>query len=161
MQENPIYQCGITKEWYYVEKPRGKMVNISPPEVPWPKTIGACGPFGFWPWVLPRGYIHPLAFPHNVGVYILQWQCTVYRVHLTVNRAVYSVQYTAYSVQFTVYSIMWRGSQTEILQTERQADQDLSLTLGQTHWGVACLREYYSWSILTFLEMFLGILTFL
>ena len=59
----------LTKEGYYMEKPRGIKANISPWEVTRPKTIKACILLGFWPWNLPNGYIHHYtAFPHNVLV---------------------------------------------------------------------------------------------
>ena len=51
-----------------VEKPTGYPGEYCPLGFPRPKTRGAGGPKGFWPYNLPRDNIHqysPKAFSHN------------------------------------------------------------------------------------------------
>ena len=52
------------------------MVNVSPQKVPRPTTLVACGPSVFWPWDLPRGYIHRAthkAFLQNVFIFFMDY----------------------------------------------------------------------------------------
>jgi len=55
-REIPWVLYGLPRE--YIEGPPRDFLLANPRPHPWPdprpKTLGACGPSGFWPWVWPR-----------------------------------------------------------------------------------------------------------
>ena len=73
----------------------GIMMNGIPWKIPQPKTLGAFGPSGFWPWDLPRDSIHPLGLSTHCPSTLCTRHCTLYTIHCTRHCTLYSVQYQA------------------------------------------------------------------